>query len=125
MVVQEVTKGTTPVTTNEEYAAAVKRAQAKGLEVTAVWDRSSERTVWQVFNPKSGSIHYVAIAPAGHLSCDCASRKYCCCRAAVREHLVAERVEREARHAAARAAATKRDQSFLASHAPAAFSIFK
>ena len=114
------------MTTNtEEYTAAVKRAAAKGLEVKPVWDTSTERTIWQVFNPASGSIHYVRITPVGHLSCDCASRVYCCCRAAVREHLVAERSARDLQVAAARKAADRRDRAFLASHAPVAFSIFK
>jgi len=114
------------MTTNEEeYAAAVKRAQAKGLIVTERWDQVNERACWLVVNPKSGSIHVVYITTYGHLACDCESRKYCCCRAATREYLRAAKDARDAQMAALEAAAKKRDSAILINYAPVAFSLFK
>lgn len=82
---------------DSEYTAALARAEKKQLVVLAVEDKRAERVMWRVINPKSGSIHDVRWTQATNtLACDCESRVYCCCRAAVQQFIEAEEAARQA-----------------------------
>lgn len=109
--------------TTQEYQAALDRGHAKALEVAPVFDRLTERTAYQVVNP-GHSVHTVRVTEAGVLSCDCASRKYCCCRAVVHELLTAQAEAREAKIAEARRQAEAR-RTAMPAISNAAISIFR
>jgi hypothetical protein len=105
------------------YAAALRRAQAAHLTVTPVWDPHHLRTCWRVVSDHS--THMVRYQPETNvLVCDCDSRVYCRCRAAVHEYLVAEAARTALRLDTARAHADARDAALLSrpSHAISAFS---
>lgn len=81
---------------DSEYTAALARAAKKQLQIAALWDSRGEHMIWRVINPSSGSVHTVRWTAANTLACDCESRVYCCCRAAVQQFIEAEEAARQA-----------------------------
>jgi hypothetical protein len=117
-------------TVAEQYEAATKRAEDKGIVIVAHGFRKADHVEFYVTSSSSGDAGHI-VTVTDHLECDCPARVVCTHKAIVRERLKVEQSKRLAamldeqvlRAEVARREAARREAAVLTNNR--AFSLWK